>query len=140
MPKCVWMNVGRKATGNRNSFHDPADAPCGEPASAIVHNQRWIVAPQTTEEFLAFRQILSQRDRRGITERNKAFLLPFSANQDGLIAPVDVIQVDSDQFRISNAAAVQQLEDDTIAFGECRLFRHRTVKDRRHLLNAWNAR
>ena len=87
------------------------------------------------QHLLAGRQVRRERDLYRVAERYVAFLLSFAANQDRLVAQPNVFEVDPDQLRVSDAAAVKQLEHQPVALGKSGDFRHLSVEHAIHLLN-----
>src|SRR5512143_4145830 len=124
------MTVGRESARDRNGLHDSPDAASGETSGAVVDDERRCISSKLSQQFLTLRQIFANRDRRGIAERHEAFLLAFAADEYRLIAPVDVFEVDADQLRVANAAAVKQFKDDAVALVKGRLLGHRPIKHR----------
>ncbi len=52
-----------------------------------------------------------------VAERNEALLATLAADEDGVILPVDVGEVDADEFGVADAASIEEFEDHTVALG-----------------------
>ncbi len=122
MPQRVRMHVGGQAARLRDRLDDAPDAARGEPAVAAhaqVGQQRPILdqpaLARRAHLRLALRKVRPKRDGRLVPQRNVALLARLAPHQDGLVLPLDVLDVDAHQLGVADAAAVEQLEDDAVA-------------------------
>src|SRR4051812_31272007 len=113
------MDVVGQSAGDGNLLYDAADAAGGQSCSAQIEQQRWIRLLFRREKRLPFGEIFANRFRRRLSERNNALLLSFAAHEYGFVRPVDIVQIDADEFGIAQATTVEQFEDDRIALGKC---------------------
>ena len=65
----------------------------------------------------ALGEIGAQRLRSRVAQRNIALLLPFAANQDGFVGPVNVFEIQAGQLGVADAAAVEQFQNGRVARG-----------------------
>ena len=79
--------------------------------------------------FLRRRQFLRARGQIGadgrcrrIPQRNIALLATLAAHQQAFVGPLHVVEIQTHQLRVADAAAVEQLKDDAIALRPARLF------------------
>ena len=66
---------------------------------------------------LAQGQIGAHGEGSLVAQRDVALLAALALDQDGVVLPLDVGQVDADQLGVADAAAVEQFEDHAIALG-----------------------
>ena len=105
------------------------------PTLRVVSRPPRRLMSSAVECLLAFRENFLPRGKIGgqsalhrIAERNIAFFLPLAANQNGFCAEANVVEVDAGEFRIADAASVEQFEHQAVAFGESGHFRHFAVE------------
>src|SRR5258707_4533686 len=128
MAKCVRVNVRRKSFGDGNLLNDAPDAARGETSPTPVDQQGGCVLTRLAESLLPGRKINRERTLHRIPKGNVAFLLPFAADKNRLRTQADVVDIDSGQFRVADAASVQQFEHEMVALRESRYFWHLTVE------------
>src|SRR5207249_6403573 len=85
-------------------------------------------------------KIRSESGFHCVAERNVALLLALATNQDGFRAQTNVTEVDSDQFRIANAASVEQFQHQSVALREGCYLRHLAIEHEIHFFYGRNAR
>src|SRR5260370_32950967 len=122
MAKCVRVNVRGKAFGDGNLLNDAPDAARGETSPTPVDQQGGCVLTRLAESLLPGTKINHERTLHRIPKGNVAFLLPFAADKNRLRTQADVIDIDSGQLRVADAASVQQFEHEMVALGGGRYF------------------
>src|SRR5579864_751044 len=131
----MGMHVRRQSPGDCDLLHDPPYAAHRQTPAALVDQKRGGSLLRLRQDALPLRQVSPQGRCRRSSERYKALLLSFAANQDGLVAHANVIDIDADQLRVSNAASIKQLQQQTVALGKCSHLRHLRVEDAIHLFD-----
>ena len=112
-----------------------------QPRSAQVDQQRPLSrAFRFAQHLLARREIRLHRLFRRIAKRNIPLLASLAAHQDDLVRPADVVEVDADELRVANAAAIEQFQDRLVALSECRTLRHFRIEYRIDLFDRRHAR
>ena len=90
--------------------------------------------------FLSFGQIGCEGAFHRITKRNVTFFFSLAANQNGLRAQPNIVEIDSSQFRISDSASVKQFQHEPVTFREGRDLWHFTIDHGIHFFNRRDAR
>src|SRR5437667_11217145 len=108
------MNVRRKSFGNRDFLDDTADTAGGQMAATLIDQQCRGIS-LAAQQALAHSQVLSERHSDRFTKRNVALLFSLAANENGFRTQTYVIEIYTGELRITDAAAIQQLEYQTIA-------------------------
>src|SRR5579864_9730025 len=132
----MGMHVRRQSPGDCDLLHDPPYAAHRQTPAALVDQKRGGSLLRLRQDTLPLRQVSPQGRCRRSSERYKALLLSFAADQDGLVAHANVIDIDADQLRVSNTASIKQLQQQTVALGKCSHLRHLRVEDAIHLLDS----
>src|SRR6267378_3277175 len=112
------VDIRREPSGNRDALDDASHAASSKPPTALVDQQGRGRLFQCQQQPLTPRQVSSKGRARRSAERNVAFLLPFSANQNRLRTQTDVVQVDAHQLRVPYTATIKQFEHQTVPFGK----------------------
>ena len=89
---------------------------------------------------MARRQISRQRQFDAIPEWNVAFFLSFAADQNGLSAQANVIEINADELGIADAASVKQFEHQAVALRERGDLGHVAIEHRIHFFQGGHAR
>jgi len=122
----VVLAIGNQSGGDRDAFDDASDAAGGERCATKIDEQHLVTCGRIAlrHEFVARAQVSFQRVRGGIAEGPDALFFPFSADADLLLGPVNVLQAHTGKLGIADTAAIEQLEDGQVSFGEGRRLRH----------------
>src|SRR5208283_5816393 len=104
-----------KAFGNGNFLDDAADAARGQPPTAPVDEQSRRLFAVRLENFLAQGEIRREGRFHGVAKGNIAFLFPFAADEDGLGAQSNVVEIDARKFGVADAASVEQFQHKPVA-------------------------
>src|SRR5207237_1207021 len=123
----------------RDRFYDPSDAARRQCTTAQVEQQRRSLLFRALQDLVPLFQVERERFARILAEGNVALFLSLSADENGFVRPRDIVETDPDQFRVADAAAVEQLEDHTVAFREGGLRGHRAIESGVHLFNGGHA-
>src|SRR5215469_16234600 len=126
------MDIGRKAAGNGETLHDASHAARGEAPAASVYQQNRVLLMRAGHYLCAFRQKGFDRNAGRVAERHITLFVALPSDQNALMRPIDLIELDSDKLRVAQSRAVQKLEDDAVAFRKSRSIGRRMVEHSRH--------
>ena len=126
----VRVNVGGKPAQDGDALDDAADAARGEPRLAAILSRprscRLRKAPACSAAFAlpaaarrggALGDVGTERLGGCVAQWNVALLLPFAADQDRFVGPVNVVEIEPGELRVADAAAVEHLENRLVARG-----------------------
>ena len=118
MAQSVRVYVWREAFGDGDLLNDASDAASGEAAAPLIDEQRRRISWALAANFQAGGNIGRQGNLNGVAERNVTFFFPFAANENGFRAQADVVEIDADEFGVTDAASVKEFEHEPVALGE----------------------
>src|SRR5882672_4548523 len=106
MAQGVRVHVRRKSLGNRNFLDDAAHAACGKTTTAKVDEQTRCTLLYVNQDFPARGIVHLKSIVRSVTKRNETLFLSFTPDENETLTMMNIIEVNADQFRISNTASV----------------------------------
>src|SRR5262245_37003131 len=116
MTQSMRVNLWRETLGQGDTLYDPSNAPRGEPTAPLIDQERRGVFLYLDQSFLASGKICRERSASRVPKRHIAFLLPFPSNQNSFVSHADIVEIDANQFRVADTAAIEQFQHEAITF------------------------
>ncbi len=119
----VRVDIRGQASLDGDGLDDAADAAGGEAGGIAAGggvDEEWAGGNEARfaagfEFCFAFGQVRSDGFGCCVTKGDVALFAALAADEDGIVGPVDVSEVDADQLGVADAAAVEELPDDAVA-------------------------
>ena len=134
------MDIGRKPFGDGDVLHDASYAARCKRAASPVDEQFCCSRARFGQHLAARLKIGPNRFRSSACERNIALLLAFTANQQHLVGPLEIVQLNSNQLRVAQAAAIKKLKNGAVTLRKRRGFGQVAIEYAIHFFKRWNTR